>query len=780
MDENDTSERLLPNVLQFYGVGGVGKSRLLKELKDILPSLHKDIICSKIDFDDDSINESSRALLRLRNSFDKKVQFKLFDFAYAVFFGKRNPEFEFSDQKLPLIEEAGVLGSIISVMDGLGIVGAISGIVAQTHKYSKKLLLDQEAKLALQSLQNMSEKEIVSVLPEFFSFDLNSYCEKKSSKAVLFFDTYEALWYGYSGEKHAFTRDSWVRQLANSSQYILIVIAGREKLRWQEYNNEWESAIDTHLLNNLSKEDVVRFLNSAGIKDKELVEKIASVSGGHPYYLDLCLDILAQNGAVEITEWPDSKRELFDRFSKSLSSNELALLKRLAPLSSYDDRYTKSAVRHFNIALNDDELHAHRRFSFVKLHEDGSATLHDLMRRSLLSHTPDITLVDIRTFAFRHFEQRLAEVTSSSLDHDVITPFNICVRQLSELKDKKFIVEWLNSSGLGAVKILQKRAIANSLLNGLKLIKDFVPNDQWPIEVQVAFADLMHLTGEYVESVRLLDDLINSSANFDLDNDKIAMAKVRKLHHSMMFKSIDLVWSECELLAEKGSCDNYKDAHCELLFLIGGNLGATRGIKQDAMPWLIKALIASYKVNSLELRLRIYRKVSDFHRLENRLEKSRCYLEKALSISEKLHTKRYTNYIECTLADQLRMEKSYGEAIEMTEKVRFKFASQNLDGWLGHTYLVDAATYIDSKERDLAINSLNKANRCYLKTDQLWGRLQVELMKVKFCTVFDEELDVDGLALFKSLTDAGYVNDVKNLQKLKEGDYHPSTALALL
>lgn len=758
----------------------MGKSRLLKELEDLLPTLYPNLVSSKIDFDNDSISDSSRALLRLRNSFSNNVEFKLFDFAYAVFFAKRNPEFEFSNQKLPFIEEAGVLGSIIAAMDGLGIVGAVTGIVDQTHKYSKKLLLDQDAKQALASLQHMSEKDIVSYLPEFFNYDLNAYCEKKSTKAVLFFDTYEELWNNFSGEKHAFTRDDWVRLLANCGPHVLLVIAGREKLRWPEYENEWAEAIETHLLSNLSKEDVIRFLRSADIKNKALVEKIASVSGGHPYYLDLCLDILAQNGADEITKWPDSKRELFDRFAKSLSEDELSLLKRLAPLSNYDTRYTKAAVRNFNIALNDDELLAHRRFSFVKIHDDGSATLHDLMRRSLLSHTPSNTLKEIRTFAFLHFEKRLSEVTVTSVDHHIVTPFNICVRQLFELKNNQLVIDWLHASGLAAVTLMQKRAIANSLLNGLKLIRKIVPTEEWPIEVQVAFADIMHLTGEYVISVRLLDGLINAPAGLRPDDKRIAFARVRKLHHSMMYKSINDVWADCERLAKSGACNSHKDAYHELLFLIGGNLGATRGVKADAWPWLTLALKASYKENNPELRLRIYRKVSDFHRMANNLAKSRCFLEKALAIAQTLHTKRYTNYIECTLADQLRLEKSFGKAIEMTEKIRVKFAAQNLDGWLGHTYLVDAATYIDSTRRDLARYSLNKAAGCYAKTDQLWGRLQVELMKVRFGIAFNEEQGIDKLALFKRLNEAGYIHDAKNMQGLMREGTLPSSALALL
>jgi hypothetical protein len=55
-------------VIQFYGVGGIGKSRLLKELEARLNARSPDALVASVDFDDESVRTPARTLLRLRKT----------------------------------------------------------------------------------------------------------------------------------------------------------------------------------------------------------------------------------------------------------------------------------------------------------------------------------------------------------------------------------------------------------------------------------------------------------------------------------------------------------------------------------------------------------------------------------------------------------------------------------------------------------------------------------------------------------------------------------------
>ena len=333
-------------VLQYYGIAGIGKTRLAKEFRKSLTEKHPTMPISTLDFDDPSTRSLSRGLLRMRTSIEptNAIKFTLFDLAYAIFFKKRNPDYAFEKKSLPFLDEASVLGKIIGAIDGLGVVSAATGVVELTKRYTDKLAISSEAKSALSALSDMTEKEISEVLPQFFAYDVNTYTKRTKNPFFTFIDTYEALWSDEAHKSEAFSRDAWVRDLVEALENSLIVITGREKLRWSEVNADFEKTVDAHLLGRLGERDTEKFLRSAGVKDASLIQSIVNISGGHPYYLDLCLDTIAQEGGKTIEKWPEAERDLFDRFAKSLTVQELALLKRLAVVDAYDIEYAREAA----------------------------------------------------------------------------------------------------------------------------------------------------------------------------------------------------------------------------------------------------------------------------------------------------------------------------------------------------------------------------------------------------------------------------------------------------
>src|SRR5215216_442908 len=86
--------------------------------------------------------------------------------------------------------------------------------------------------------------------------------------AVLFMDTYEALWEGRRAEGDLLAQDEWARELVNQLPEVLWVITGRERLRWEEINEEWSKYQHQHLVGGLAEEDARRFLVSCGITEE--------------------------------------------------------------------------------------------------------------------------------------------------------------------------------------------------------------------------------------------------------------------------------------------------------------------------------------------------------------------------------------------------------------------------------------------------------------------------------------------------------------------------------
>ena len=770
-------------ILQFYGIGGIGKSRLLEQCHSTLNESHLEFIRAQVDFDDSSVREPHRALLRIRHTAvgKKRINFRVFDFSYAVYFAKRNPDFSLNNDNVPFLEELGVFGGIISVFDGFGLMGAAKDIIQQTKKYTDKLSIKGEAREALDALRNMSERHIADALPDFLAYDLNRYA-KSGIPTVLFVDTYEALWESHTDEKDQFLRDEWLRHLCSGLHKALVVIVGREKLRWSDHDAAWTERVSTHLLAPLSRKDVRRFLLSAKLSDETLIEKIATVAEGHPFYLDLCLDTIAQEGEVEPNEWPESRRELFERFAKNLSSDELALLKRLAPLSTYDLGYARAAARHFNISLNDDKIHAHTRFSFVKQHQHG-ATIHDLMRLSLLSHMDGDSAEQVRRFALKHFTARLREMQSSSPDAEIVLPFQECARQLKHLDAHEEVLSWLDDVGRNAIVILQQRAATEPILLSLEALEGILPRERWPEEVQTAYADITHLVGRYEESVAMLERLVERAGPVSGWKQEIAFANIRRMHHSMMYRPVHQVWNEAERAIHALNPSIHIKAYDEAAFLLGGNLGCARGVPAEAWPWLIEALRSSYRHGDDILRVRVYRKAADLYRIDGALERSRRVIERAFNLAKTINVPRYVNYLNCTYIDQLRLEQRYDEALSLVEPARENIAAQNVDGWIGHTYIAECALYLDSGRTTAARWALEKAMISYNRANHLWGRMQVGILQERVRAQAQsgyEVQEVDVNDLLSRLTEAGYVRDATELSAFAADKTRRVPAIAYL
>ncbi|MGE4050191.1 MAG: hypothetical protein AB7F38_03925 [Piscinibacter sp.] len=752
-------------VIQFYGVGGIGKTRLLRELEAGFRETYPDAAVVSVDFDDSSVHQPHRALLRIRQSgkTSKRLHFHTFDAAYALHFAHRNPDIELRRRELPFLEEAGVVGDLIGGLDGLGLVGAIKGVVEQIYRRIDGLAIPDEAKEALKAARSMSERQIDEVLPEFLAFDLNARKEPLEP-LVLFVDTYEALWNNHTDDRERFVRDHWMRRLVGAMQNSLVVVAGREQLQWTNYAKEWSSVVETHLLDQLSRDDVERFLKSAGISEQSMIDQISATAMGHPYYLDLCLDMLAQEGEQTPQRWPESKPELFERFARSLTTQELSLLKRLAPLASYDDRYARAAARHFNIGLNDDQIRAHQRFSFVKPH--GQAwTIHELMRRSLLENTSPETTREVRSFAVAHFTERLSCTGPWSADDEIVLPFQECARQLRCLQDPHAAKNWLALAGRSAISLLQQRAATGPVLATLDTFGEVVPTREWPSSVLTAYADVTHLIGRYQRSIEMLEEQIAAGGGDPTLNDELAFANVRRIHHSMMFLPIGPLWQEAEEFWARLSPVRHHRAFDELLFLLGGNLGATRGMVEEALPWLAEAIKRAWRSRDNVLKVRILRKVSDLHRISGDLRRSRRVLERGLALCERLSVPRYLSYLRTTMIDQLRLEGRTGEALAEFEPLRERLARDNLDGWLGHTYLLEAAVHLDLNATQAAQTALAKACGFYERTNHLWGRLQCQTISLRASAQSGVSVDDPGAVASHSiaLRNAGYIRDAQLL-----------------
>ena len=109
------------NVLVYYGIGGIGKSRLRKEICKIHKEENKESLCFYLDLNSADDRNLGTGILKLVDSCDnKKVNFKCFELAYALYFRKKNPTIRYEHNKKSITDNffVGIGLDIIGYFDG--------------------------------------------------------------------------------------------------------------------------------------------------------------------------------------------------------------------------------------------------------------------------------------------------------------------------------------------------------------------------------------------------------------------------------------------------------------------------------------------------------------------------------------------------------------------------------------------------------------------------------------------------------------------------------------
>ena len=417
------------SVLVYYGVAGIGKTSLRKELPKYLDEHYveypnKKLVWASIDLQFDKHREKNTFLVSLKNELQKKykINFPAFEIAHAIYWKKANPEIPLREENYLFFEGDNAFDDFFGVIDKIpyfSIVPATARLIKNSlTSFQKWWKTTGEAEL-LQLLEK-EPIEIEEALPYFWTQDLNNYLERTSKSALLFIDTYEALWEKERGNGNFNARDTWIRELIlNLPNSSLWVICGREELRWKEVDNDWNNYLKQYKLEKLPEEDALDFLNRCGIEENEIQKIILKASECVPYYLELEVDTYTEISKI-CSPKPDNfaktHSEIFDRFMKYLNGLEKETLKFLSIPRFWNRDIFNSLIEKFKTGYPLTAFSELKRFSFVQ-ETEGKLLLHPLMKESLQVYQDKEVKKEVHDFMCEYYTNQL-----NSIDIKAITP----------------------------------------------------------------------------------------------------------------------------------------------------------------------------------------------------------------------------------------------------------------------------------------------------------------------------------------------------------------------
>lgn len=763
------------HVLNFYGIGGIGKSSLQKELCEEIDNDSK-VIYTQSDFANVSNCNTSNFLLEIAKNFEaKKIVFYHFGLAYAIYFKKAHRDMVLSSNEPSAISEnIGFVADILGTIDGLGILSIIPGAINKIyHAAYKKLHLDNNLKEDLKKMESMSASQCEQLLPAFLAYDLNNYLEKENNKIIIIFlDTYEVLWNQIKNDITKFSQDQFVRELISHLPGVLFVISCREYLDWKLVDSEWEKYLKQYELRSLENADADLFLNKCGIKESDIRSKMLSISMGIPYHLDILVDTYTEMKNKNITPridlFANNAHEILNCFFKYLKNEEIAVIKVISIPRFYTFDLFKYLLSNFSTGYPITMFDEFNKFSFVSKMDNGTFHIHEIMRKDLLETMSSEIIQQINkniaTYYFSLFN-------SSSIYNQKKLAIRECIYHLKFCLTRENYINFLRSYLLNFFVSLQYKGESAFLYEILSDVFSYIEYSDC-VELYEIYTDMIMLNGNFKEAVENIDLFLKKYTIEQIStNNNILQLYVKKIKHQMVYASLDDTIMSINNIKSLIDYTSFSRQFAELLYT-EGNMLLEKGDFQECQNCFDNIIKLSERYNLVDMQCRTLRKQADYFLNINNVYEAEVLCSKGLDLAMKNGLIRYENYLECTKAEIYRKLKLFEKSKMLFQTCQKKFAQLGIQPWIAHTELGLAMIDLEQESYSTVYQHLNFAQKIYTKYSHTWGLIHVELiqLQVKFLQVgyLDQNMYDD---LYFKCKKYGYNYVQKILEKLKVNEF---------
>ena len=340
----------------FYGIGGIGKTRFLEEMRYDDEQKKKIVQFVHVSLNIYEFDNPVKILTSIRKQLSK-IDLIVFDYALVQYYSKNGmtstditSKFHGVNSSMMLLFKNMTSGgkSMIPYYDLVR--SSIVGMKSLREVFQRK-----KFKEMFQFIDTMSATEIYDRLPEMLATAIND----ANQRLILYLDDYESMVKKLKDLNGPDNYESWLIHFFEKLETALLVISAREKLAWENDYPFLDDAIHQYYLDKLTKKDARDFLISLPIKDDEIVEQIVNLAEGIPLFLDMCADLYFNQDST--SDDKDlfkhlSLKSLIDRYLRHFNDQERSLVLYLSYLQAFDYDFVRYLSSRVNIAISDVEL----------------------------------------------------------------------------------------------------------------------------------------------------------------------------------------------------------------------------------------------------------------------------------------------------------------------------------------------------------------------------------------------------------------------------------------
>ncbi|MEG0386109.1 MAG: tetratricopeptide repeat protein [Solibacillus sp.] len=421
-------------LITYYGIGGIGKTRLLSFLEQEAPKFVLDPICFSIDFKESYFRNIGEFLNALKSQIlaNEKINFYSFDIAYSIYFARTQPGEMLLEKSKTIVQDGHILFDVINNLEGIPYANLIPkaiNLMSQIPASTKKAIWWKETGKTLVAQLNAIQdiQTLRDILVQLWVKDVTDHFQKQQRKIVFFFDSFECV------DLNHLPR---IKTLPYQfSEYpALFVIGSRDKLNWPSTEH---LIVDEHLVGELSAPDIRSFLQSCGMKctgshcscqdrlegdseqkqkactaiHDEIINKITKVTNGIPVYLDLMVDTYIQ---IKKTKMPkpehftDKRNEVVQLLLEHFTEQDFAVLELLSFPNYWNFSIVKCLLNEYNTGVRHSQMSRFYVYSFIQNDDEQHITLQGFVRKWLQDKAKNNAkdfYVDVHLTLFNHYKE---------------------------------------------------------------------------------------------------------------------------------------------------------------------------------------------------------------------------------------------------------------------------------------------------------------------------------------------------------------------------------------
>lgn len=775
-------------ILNFFGVGGVGKTSLLHRFQRIAND--NDAYSCLIDMD-----TCITPLEALKSICDQlgEVHFKTFKDTLKkienIESRIQNTVKTLGDGAMGFVEGAGPLGGLAA-----GLIGR-----ERVREFLYQHLPKPEAGLYLDANK---------ILTQNLTVGLNELAIER--KVVLMFDTFE---------KATQSIDEWLHNIlleGDVSARVLLVITGREELgeKWES----WYPVIYRQEIKPFTRQEALLYLQAQGITDSNLCSAILEFTGQLPWALALITDI-NQTSVLSLEDVSGSQRyivqqKVVERFVRQLVSPKLL---KVVECCAVLRKYNADLVSYILGENVDESLRELSRFSFVKIRETGKRALHDVVREFIddeLRRTSEDTWRKYNLRASEYYGNLLkltrehnkewqtlileyifhllransveALIILHNLYKEIITlnKLDLAEQLLSTMRNSGPLSreqqQWfeyysahqaycrnqfqdaeirysrlLKENGLllnlkaevldGLAAVYHYRHMANSpkaekqLLESVQ-VKQLLKDEQGLVTSLIALGELTRYQGKKTEAIQYYQEAqeLAERQGMKLEQARVlaGLGQLYRLKGDHQ-QSVDACLQCVEILTgirETENTVNYKGlgmAHFRL-----GQAYKDLGQWSKAIDELKKALLATQKAGDRYYEGRVLTKMAEIHLLRGELDKAEKNYDKSQAVFSEIGSSAGSTIAMDVWGDLLCIQHKFDEALKIFEEGLSIKQQTKDDLGVGRSYFHIAECYTKSQEYDNALEYYSRALDIFVALEDKYWEVKslVGTAKVHFST----------------------------------------------